>query len=315
MKMILNTTIAMMALSLTGCASPGTRTTSTSGRVIEFRSGPEGFDTRTFFYEGEQEVIAFDSQFTPSLAKASIAHLRKFTQKPITWLVITHPNPDKFNGTSVFKAEGARIIASAATAEAIPSVHAYKEYFFVEMAKMFKKGDYPALASIDQTFTGNTDLVLRGGERIHLHELAKPGVSSTQTVAYIEEANALMVGDLIHFKSHAWLEGGIIGDKASPTVDGWIADLKELTKTFPQDSKVFGGRGETTDLTTAVKAQVEYLKQSPKIIREQLKATPIEKMDYKALTKRFEKAFPDYTLGYLIEYGAYGLTQQVATQK
>ncbi len=126
MKNLINTSIAMMAISLSGCSTIPAKAEAHQGRISEFKSGPNGFDTRTFFYEGQNEVIAFDSQFTPELAKQSIEHLRKFTNKPITWLVITHPNPDKFNGASVFKAEGARILSSQATANSIPGVHAYK---------------------------------------------------------------------------------------------------------------------------------------------------------------------------------------------
>ncbi len=100
---LVKTSVTMMALSISGCGTVSARTDLDVGRIIEFKSGAEGFDTRTFFYEGQSEVIAFDAQFTPALAKQSIEHLRKYTNKPIAWLVITHPNPDKFNGVSVFK--------------------------------------------------------------------------------------------------------------------------------------------------------------------------------------------------------------------
>ncbi len=261
MKNLMNlSSIAMMAISITGCNTLPSKAQAYQGRVIEFKSGPEGFDTRTFFYEGENEVVAFDAQFTPALAKQSLVHLRKYTEKPVTWLVITHPNPDKFNGASVFKSEGARIIASNATAEAIPGVHAYKEYFFVEMAKMFKKEEYPQPTAIDQTFDKEMEIVLRGGERIQLQELSQPGVSNTQTVAYIGSLKALMVRDLVHSKAHAWLEGGIVNGKATPTIQGWIADLKELATKFPSDTAVYGGRGVTTDLATAVPEQINYLR-------------------------------------------------------
>ncbi|OYZ11329.1 MAG: hypothetical protein B7Y39_19465 [Bdellovibrio sp. 28-41-41] len=161
MKNLINVSLAMMAISVSGCAMAPAKGIAHKGRIIEYKSGQEGFDTRTFFYEAENEVVAFDAQFTLELAKKSIAHLRTFTNKPISWLVITHPNPDKFNGASVFKDEGAKILSSKHTADAIPGVHAYKEYYFVEIAKMFKKGEYPQPSPIDQTFEEKMDLVLR----------------------------------------------------------------------------------------------------------------------------------------------------------
>ncbi|MGE3974305.1 MAG: MBL fold metallo-hydrolase [Bdellovibrionales bacterium] len=318
MKNLFNTSLAMMAISLSGCTTLPSKAQA-QGRVIEFKSGAEGFDTRTFFYEAEHEVVAFDAQFTPQLAKQSIEHLRKYTKKPITWLVITHPNADKFNGASVFKSEGARILASNATARAIPGVHAYKEYFFVEMAKMFKKGEYPQPTSIDQTFDQEMDLVLRGGERIKLYELSKPGISSTQTVAHIESIQSLMVGDLIHHKAHAWLEGGIMNGKATPTIAEWIADIRELERMFSVSTIVYGGRGQTTDLATASEEQIHYLQKAQALVKTQLKSMGLNAKEfagpnagvlYKDLAKKFQTTFPDYKLAYMIEYGAYGLVQQ-----
>jgi glyoxylase-like metal-dependent hydrolase (beta-lactamase superfamily II) len=318
MKDLIKLSMTMMAISISGCSTLPSRAVAYQGRVIEFKSGAEGFDTRTFFYEGEQEVIAFDSQFTPGLAQQSIYHLRKYTDKPITWLVVTHPNPDKFNGAPVFQAQGARVISSKATAEAMPGVHAYKEYFFVEMAKMFKKGEYPQLPTIDQTFEGETDLVLRGGERIQLRELAHPGVSSTQTVAYIQSVQALMVGDLVHHKAHVWLEGGIVNGKATPTLVGWIQDLKELESLYPREAQVYGGRGISAELGNVIPEQVTYLKKAQALVKKDLKARGAGVSEYsgansavlyKDLAAKFQTAFPDYELSYLIEYGAYGLVQ------
>jgi glyoxylase-like metal-dependent hydrolase (beta-lactamase superfamily II) len=280
MKTLRNVSLAMMAISLGGCAGAPNRAQASQGRIIEFKAGPEGFDTRTFFYEGAQEVIAFDAHFTPDLAKQSIAELRKHTDKPITWLVITHPNPDKFNGASVFREEGAKIIASEATALAIPGVHAYKEYFFVEMAKMFPRGTYPHPVAVDETFRGAMDLVLRGGERIELRELSQAGVSSTQTVAYVKASRALFVGDLVHHQAHAWLEGGIVDGKPVPTLGEWEASLREIAKLYPEETLVYGGRGETAMLREAVPAQISYLKRARKIVRNDLTSRGDRARDY-----------------------------------
>ena len=73
---------------------------------------------------------------------------------------------------------------------------------------MFTEETYPALATVDQTFSGSTTLDLSKGKTVELHELSQPGVSSTQTVAFIPELNALIVGDLVHHKMRARLEGG-----------------------------------------------------------------------------------------------------------
>ncbi len=113
------------------------------------------------------------------------------------------------------------MIASEATAAAMPGVHDYKRAFFVG-AGMFTEATYPALGEVDETFSGEMTLDLDEGKTVELSELSEPGVSSTQTVAFIPEMDALVVGDLVHHNLHAWLEGGIVAGQATPTLDGWI---------------------------------------------------------------------------------------------
>ena len=123
----LTTVVLTTLLTFTSCASIEPQ----KGRIIEFTSDANGFHTKTIFYEGQEEVVAFDAQFTEKHARQAIEHLRKFTKKPISWLIITHPNPDKFNGAKVFQAEGAKVIASDLTKKNMPPVHAYKKYYFM----------------------------------------------------------------------------------------------------------------------------------------------------------------------------------------
>ncbi len=289
-------------------------------QIVEFKSGAEGFDTRTFFYVTPSEVVAIDAQFTTKLAEESIKHLRTFTDKPITTLIITHPNPDKFNGASVFKKLGANIISSKSTSEAIPVVHQYKKYYFVEIAKMFTNENYPELTMVDSTFGGEKIITLTNKDVLIFKELKKPGVSSTQTVVFAKNQNALFVGDLVHHKAHAWLEGGIVAGKPVPTIDGWISDLKELNILYPSNPIVYGGRGVTVPLKQAVKDQVTYLKKSVEIIKNEIVKNSMTKKDLGTakektfnteLEKRFVSEFPDYQISYMITYGSYGLVQSL----
>lgn len=313
---------------LLACAAAGRRiefaiasarqadSTAGDGAIYTFESDGNGFNTKTFFYDTGSGVVAFDAQFTPEYAKQAIAHLGAETDNPITHVVVTHPNPDKFNGLSAFRAAGARSVASSATADAMPGVNDYKQAFFVG-AGMFTDETYPALASIDETFDGATTLDL-GSKAVELVELGEPGVSSTQTVAFIPELNALIVGDLVHHKAHAWLEGGIVGGKATPTIDGWIADLHELEARFPgqPEPTVYGGRGEPAPLSVAVADQIAYLERADQIVtdfvarlgdRQAELSGPAAGDHFAALQAEFEAAFPDYALGYMILYGSYGL--------
>lgn len=293
---------ALLSLAGVSCA----HTKASSAKIYTFESDANGFNTKNFFYDNGQEVVVFDAQFTPETAQKSIKFLRTKTQNPITYVVVTHPNPDKFNGANTFQKLGAKVIASHKTAQNIPGVHAYKKYYFVEMAKMFTDQSYPQEARMDITFNQKYDLRLGNGEVIRLQELSSPGVSTNQTVAIIPQVNAVMVGDLVHHKVHAWLEGGIVDGKATPTINGWIADLEELSAIVKKGTFVYGGRGEVVVAEKAVPAQIDYLKKADAVVTQLAKKSGDQTS---AIQSRLEKDFPDYGLGYMIQYGVYGLVQ------
>ncbi len=287
-----------------------------------FTSDSNGFDTHSYYYDTGEEVVVFDAQFTEDFANKAIAQIHAETTHPITYVVVTHPNPDKFNGAPAFQKEGAKVIASKATARAIPEVHAYKKNYFVNVAHSFTDATYPAEASIDETFEGETTLHLRGGATIRLAELRHSAVATTQTVAYIPRAHALVVGDVVHHNAHAWLEGGIVDGKPSPDLASWKLALDELRAW--EGATVYGGRGEPAPVETAVADEQAYLDGMNALVTSYVQDLGDRKSElsgpnagdhYKAIAARAQSAYPDYALPYMIEYGVYGLVNQIAASQ
>lgn len=305
--------LAAVALSLVACGSSRDAATPKTDRtpvVGVFQSDAQGFDTQTWWYDTGTEVVVFDAQFTPALAEKAIAAIKASTRSPITTLVVTHPNPDKFNGATAFQAIGAKVIASKATAAAIPGVHAYKRHYFVDFAKTFTAASYPAEAKVDVTFEGSTSLA---GGAIELRELANPGVSSTQTIGVAKGKRALFVGDLVHHRAHAWLEGGIVDGAPKPQIDRWIGALDELRAY--SGYTVHGGRGEVGSVEAVVPAAQAYLRGMRDLVKAYVGALPDRAVltgsdagvHWKALGEKARVAFPEHKLAYLVEYGVYGL--------
>jgi glyoxylase-like metal-dependent hydrolase (beta-lactamase superfamily II) len=315
----------VFALVLSACAQPTPAPVTASAATSPapapsletFTSDASGFDTHSFWLDTGREVVVFDAQFTPDLANTVIADIRAKTKNPIRFLVVTHPNPDKFNGAPAFQAAGAKVVASESTAKAIPGVHAYKKYFFVNMAKMFTDATYPAEAKIDLTFKGDFDLPLDGPVKVKLHELAHRGVLSTQTVAFVPSRRALVVGDLVHHRAHAWLEGGIVDGKAQPDLASWKLALDEL-RAF-RSATVYGGRGPSASVAEAVVEEDAYLDRIDALVTGYVADLGPAKAEldgpkagehHKKIAALAAKAFPDYAYPYLVEYGVYGLLQQ-----
>lgn len=304
MTKFLNTTAAVLIAA--GTAQAGT--------LGSFTSDVNGFDTHTYYYDDGQEVTVFDTQFVPALTQAMLDKIASETDSPVTRLVITHPNPDKFNGIKLMHEIGATSIASDATAAAIPGVDAYKRYYWVEIAKAFTNDTYPEIEPVMETFSGQKVITLASGETITLIELKHSGVSTTQTVARIDATGDLIVGDLVHHKAHAWLEGGIADGATRVDLDAWKDALAELPAL---GERVYGGRGEMgVPVEEAVTAEVAYLDGMEKLVDTYIAGLGEKAGElggdaagahYNAIQQEAEKAFPDYALPYMIGYGVYGL--------
>ncbi|NTX34531.1 MBL fold metallo-hydrolase [Myxococcus sp. CA033] len=312
-----STVLTLGALLVLGCA--GTKANLGDSEVAHYTSDANGFDTHSFFYDTGAEVVVFDAQFTEAEANRVLEHIRSRTDHPIRYVVITHPNPDKFNGAAVFQRAGAKVVASEATAAAIPAVHAYKKYFWVNVAKAFTEETYPAQATVDVTFKGAYSLPLEGGAKVELTELKHAGVTVTQTVAYVPGREALIVGDLVHHGAHAWLEGGVRDGKVVPDVEAWKAALGELSA-WPR-ATVYGGRGTSAPVAEAIAAQQRYLDGMVTVVTTYAAELGGRKAElcgdaaaphHAELEKRAAAAFPEYALPYMVRYGVYGLVHRVA---
>jgi glyoxylase-like metal-dependent hydrolase (beta-lactamase superfamily II) len=309
-KQTLNVLAGAASLAAAMIASP-----AMAGTLGVYQSDQNGFDTKTYWYDDGREVTVFDTQFVPALTDAMVAAIRKTTSNPISRVVVTHPNPDKFNGLSVLHKLGATSIASKSSADAMMGVDAYKRYFWINIAKAFTAETYPAFQPVKETFSGQQVIKLASGETITLTELRNPGVSSTQTVARIDATGDLIVGDLVHHNAHAWLEGGIVDGKPKPDLKGWIAALDELKALGGKT--VRSGRGDDASVAEAVASQQAYLKGMNQLVSDyvaDLGAAKSELADpakatkhHAALQERAAAQFPQRGLAYLIGYGVYGL--------
>lgn len=282
-----------------------------------FTSGADGFDTSTYWLDTGEQVVVFDAQFTPALAEAMLAEIRSTTDSPIGYVVLTHPNPDKFNGATVFQAEGAQLVASNATADAMPGVHAYKQAYFVG-AGMFTAESYPSLPEVDLRFSGELEL---DGAQVRLVELDNSGVSSTQTVAVLPDA--VVTGDLFANRAHAWLEGGIVDGAPTPDLAAWHAALDELAPIVGEEATVYPGRGVTLPLAQAVAEQHAYLDTADAVVTAYVQGLvePTNELSganagahYAAMADQLSAEFPAYQFSYLVNYGVYGLAMQRASE-
>jgi glyoxylase-like metal-dependent hydrolase (beta-lactamase superfamily II) len=282
-----------------------------AANIYEYDAGPNYFNTKTFFYDNGEEVIAFGAQASSEVARQAIEFVQKKTKNPITWLVILHPNIHNFNGMIEYQKIGAKTIASAKTFSGMDDEYQFKTKYFLSgpgKSHFITPENWPPLTKVDSTFENSYDLKLKNGQTIVLKLLSNPGPSASHTIAYVIEEEALFVGDLVQYQTHALMEGLIINDRECPMLGSWIGNLNELNKMFKRDTEitVFGSRGNQTSLPTAVYDQSRYLKLAYPFItnfyfsnRRNWLGGPVSEKFHKELQKNLEQAFPGYTLSYL----------------
>jgi len=81
----------------------------------------EGFISNAGFVVTDEGVVVFDALGTPSLAAALLERIRKITDKPIRYVVMSHYHADHIYGLQVFKEAGATIYAPEGSVDYIHS--------------------------------------------------------------------------------------------------------------------------------------------------------------------------------------------------
>lgn len=152
-------------------------------------------DPNTGFIVGEDGVVVVDARATPTLAHETLRAIRRVTDKPVRYLVLTHFHAVRTLGASGLGAE--HIIAHRATRDLI---NERGEQDFKVEAKRFPRLFYdidsiPGLTCPDIIFDGTLSLDL-GDREVQLHWLGR-GHTEGDTVVWVPSQKVLFAGDLV----------------------------------------------------------------------------------------------------------------------
>lgn len=126
-------------------AKPAYRTTEVAPGLYSFGAGM----AYNAFMVTDDGVVVIDS-FDQDFAAASLAAIRKITDRPIRYLVYSHNHYDHISGGAVFKAAGATVLSQAATAD------------------WLQRHPSPDVAMPDETWSGAKSELKLGGRLIEL---------------------------------------------------------------------------------------------------------------------------------------------------
>jgi len=284
-------------LSFAASADSATTTQRTLTKVgegiweIRHPDAPDGFPQgNTTVIAGDKAALVVDSCLLPSSAKADIEQIRKWTQKPVLWLVNTHWHFDHTNGNAAYAAAfpGLQIVAHEHTRRMIEKFNPGAIARYPDRRQRFEKrlesGKGPdgkplsdadradlrkalsGLGSVVDEFKGLVALApnvvfedeLRvdlGGREVRIRFLGR-GNTAGDTVVWLPREKLLVAGDLLDHPV-PYFFGGFPVDLVSTLRRA--ADL-DPEKIVPGHGDVLSGKAyiaQVAGLVSAVNAEVE----------------------------------------------------------
>lgn len=198
--------------------------------------------------EGEDFLVCFEALATPAAARDWLAQLRRHTDKPVKYLILSHYHAVRVLGASAFGAE--QVIASAATLQLIQERGRQDwDSEFGRMPRLFKHAEeIPGLTYPTLTFADTFSIEL-GGTRGRLDlQFCGRGHTAGDIVVWHDRSRTLFAGDLVESEAALYTGDAFHFDWSTTTLD--------KVKAFRAENLV-GGRGAVSRTVADSDAAVE----------------------------------------------------------
>ena len=241
-----------------------------------------GGDPNTGFIVGQRGAVVVDARATPALAQETVAAIRKITDKPILYLVLTHYHAVRVLGASGIGAQ--HIIAHRGTRYLI---NERGQQDFESEARRFPRlfqdiSSIPGLTHPDICFDSTMILDL-GDREVQLLWLGR-GHTEGDTAVWLPASRVLFAGDLVEASAAPYCGDAYIQD--------WIGTLEGVEALGAQ--AIIPGRGAVVR-GEAVKRAIDETRSYLTILRNTVRAAVLREASIadayadaeNALTPRF----------------------------
>lgn len=220
----------------------------------------EGMTSNGGFVVTKEGVIAFDALGTPSLGAAMIEEIRKVTDLPIRYVIVSHYHADHIYGLQAFRDHTeAEIIASAEAYEYIDSAISTDRLEQRREALAPWVDSATRIIAPDRTFEDELELEL-GGTKLTL-KFVGPAHGPDDILMLVEPAGVLYVGDIV--------QTGRVPFLNTPDADTarWLESLEAVREMQPK--YLVPGHGQVSDQAVA---DLDFTIRYIKFMREQMGA-------------------------------------------
>jgi glyoxylase-like metal-dependent hydrolase (beta-lactamase superfamily II) len=196
--------------------------------------------------EGDDFLVCFEARATPVAARRWLEQLKRRTDKPVRYLVLSHYHAVRVLGASAFDAS--EIVTHEATRTLIAERGRQDwESEFGRMPRLFEEPDsIPGLTWPTLTFSDRMVIPL-GGERELVLQHCGRGHTAGDIVAWLPTEKILFAGDLVEAQAALYTGDAFHDEWASSTLDK-VAEF--------QASALVGGRGAVAQGESAVRAAI-----------------------------------------------------------
>ena len=251
---------------------------------------------------GDKYIMVSDATATPAMAQDLIARIRKVSDKPIKYVLLTHYHAVRVLGASAYAAEGAtEIIASQGTLELIVERGAQDMKSEMErFPRLFRGADsVPGLTWPTMVIGGGDAAkgekpgkltVDLGGVKV---QIWSPGYGHTRgdTIAWVEEEKVLFSGDLVEYEAGVYTGDAQLAE--------WPATLEALRAL--QAEAIVPGRGEAMKGNADVNKALDYTQRWVTTLFAAGKEAAAADMDLKAAMAHTRKSM-DPVFGHVFIY-------------
>jgi glyoxylase-like metal-dependent hydrolase (beta-lactamase superfamily II) len=224
---------------------------------------------------GEDGCLVFDAQATPAMANKVIEQVRKITDRPVKYVVLSHYHAVRVLGAAAYKAQG--VVASQETYRLIEERGQQDwDSEFGRFPRLFQDAkSIPGLTWPTLAFEGEMSIYL-GKREVRLMQLGA-GHTSGDIVAWVPDAEVMFTGDLIEFHSACYCGDAYLRE--------WPITLNEIRAFNPK--AIVPGRGDslqglatgrdaismTRDFVTTLYGAAEASVAKGRTLRESMAAT------------------------------------------
>ena len=237
---------------------------------------------------GDDAVMVIDAQATPLMAREVIRRIRRVTDKPIGYVVLSHYHAVRVLGASAYRAR--EVIASEATLGLI------RERGRQDMAseigrfpRLFRgAGTIPGLTWPTMVFKERLTLMLGRLEVQILH--LGPGHTAGDAVVWVPSQRVLFSGDLVEYQA-----GVYTGDAH---LEAWPATLAKVQALKPR--ALVPGRGPAlvtpAECAKAIRYTQDFVRGLYACARQGVRARRSLKEVYAATRRRMDRRYAGYPI-------------------